>query len=239
MLHRLRPASQPRQPRLGRRHVRACLRRVSCARRFRSTAAHPSRCRPAGCSNPIDRYSGQRLPSGSAGEHVVYELFREGEAPFEGLLSVIDGGWGMGSDLPLFGRGRGRRRGRGDDPAGGCVGSARGYDRHHLGRWHRAGCPPEPDSARSARADFTDRIPAARSRHLEGPGSIVYLMRNRGARRQDHARRNPGPYRENSQVAGPSGPAHGPRDGAAPGWRNSTRGWRTPTSGTIPSARRN
>ena len=139
MLHRLRPASQPRQPRLGRRHVRACLRRVharggsgvrrrtlrGAARRgvlTRSTAIRASAC-----------------PSGSAGEHVVYELFREGEAPFEGLLSVIDGGWGMGSDLPLFGRGGGRRRGRGDDPAGGCVGSARGYDRHHLGRWHRAG----------------------------------------------------------------------------------------------------
>jgi penicillin-binding protein 1A len=56
---------------------------------------------------PIDRYSGQRLPPGSAGDYVVYELFREGEAPFEGLLAVIDGGWGMGSDLPMFGRGEG------------------------------------------------------------------------------------------------------------------------------------
>jgi len=56
---------------------------------------------------PIDRYSGARLPEGSQGEHVVYELFREGEAPYEGLLSVIDGGWGMGSDLPMFGRGEG------------------------------------------------------------------------------------------------------------------------------------
>jgi penicillin-binding protein 1A len=56
---------------------------------------------------PIDRYSGQRLPPGSAGEHVVYELFRRGEEPFEGLLAVIDGGWSMGSDLPMFGRGEG------------------------------------------------------------------------------------------------------------------------------------
>jgi penicillin-binding protein 1A len=62
---------------------------------------------PGGVFYPIDRYSGQRLPAGSAGEHVVYELFREGEAPFEGLLAVIDGGWGMGSDLPMFGRGEG------------------------------------------------------------------------------------------------------------------------------------
>jgi penicillin-binding protein 1A len=62
---------------------------------------------PGGQFYPIDRYSGARLPAGSAGEHVVYELFRQGEAPFEGLLSVIDGGWGMGSDLPMFGRGEG------------------------------------------------------------------------------------------------------------------------------------
>jgi penicillin-binding protein 1A len=62
---------------------------------------------PGGVFYPIDRYSGQRLPPGSAGDFVVYELFREGEAPFEGLLAVIDGGWGMGSDLPMFGRGEG------------------------------------------------------------------------------------------------------------------------------------
>jgi penicillin-binding protein 1A len=62
---------------------------------------------PGGQFFPIDRYSGQRLPAGSAGEHVVYELFRQGEEPFEGLLSVIDGGWAMGSDLPMFGRGQG------------------------------------------------------------------------------------------------------------------------------------
>ncbi|AHM04906.1 Penicillin-binding protein 1A [Roseibacterium elongatum DSM 19469] len=67
---------------------------------------------------PIDRYSGQRLPAGSQGEHVVYELFREGEAPYEGLLSVIDGGWGMGSDLPMFGAGEG------DAPEGGPAATA-------------------------------------------------------------------------------------------------------------------
>jgi len=53
---------------------------------------------------PIDRYSGQRLESGASGSHVVYELFREGEEPYFGLLSIIDGGWGMASDLPMFGR---------------------------------------------------------------------------------------------------------------------------------------
>ncbi len=53
---------------------------------------------------PIDRYSGSRLPAGSSGDHVVYELFREGEVPYEGILSVIDGGWAMSSDIPIFSR---------------------------------------------------------------------------------------------------------------------------------------
>ena len=64
---------------------------------------------------PIDRYSGARLPAGSSGEHVVYELFREGEEPYEGLLSVIDGGWAMSSDIPIFSR-------PGDEGGGGGQG---------------------------------------------------------------------------------------------------------------------
>jgi penicillin-binding protein 1A len=60
---------------------------------------------PGGTFYPIDRYSGQRLPDGAQGANVVYELFREGEEPYYGILSIIDGGWGMGSNLPLFGRG--------------------------------------------------------------------------------------------------------------------------------------
>ena len=51
---------------------------------------------------PIDRFSGARLPDGASGDNVVYELFRAGEAPFGGLLSVIDGGWAMSSDIPMF-----------------------------------------------------------------------------------------------------------------------------------------
>ncbi len=51
---------------------------------------------------PIDRFSGARLPDGAQGDNVVYELFREGEAPFGGILSVIDGGWAMSSDIPMF-----------------------------------------------------------------------------------------------------------------------------------------
>jgi penicillin-binding protein 1A len=55
-----------------------------------------------GAFYPIDRFSGQRLQDGAQGDNVVYELFREGEEPYFGILSIIDGGWGMGSDLPLI-----------------------------------------------------------------------------------------------------------------------------------------
>lgn len=51
----------------------------------------------------IDRYTGQRLPNGSSGGHVVAELFRAGEEPIVGAYgSYIDGGFAMGIDLPLF-----------------------------------------------------------------------------------------------------------------------------------------
>lgn len=52
-----------------------------------------------------DRYSGSRLPDDATGEYVVAELFRVDEGAFDGYTDVIDGGWGLGSDLLLFGRG--------------------------------------------------------------------------------------------------------------------------------------
>ncbi|MFT4715650.1 MAG: penicillin-binding protein 1A [Paracoccaceae bacterium] len=51
----------------------------------------------------IDRYSGERLPDDASGKNVVAELFRTGEEPMFGVLSVVDGGFAMGSNLPLFG----------------------------------------------------------------------------------------------------------------------------------------
>lgn len=53
----------------------------------------------------IDRFTGERLPNGASGEYVVAELFRRGEEPIPGLLSIIDGGFAMGTDLPMFARG--------------------------------------------------------------------------------------------------------------------------------------
>ncbi|MEM9755534.1 MAG: penicillin-binding transpeptidase domain-containing protein, partial [Pseudomonadota bacterium] len=61
---------------------------------------------PGGQFYPIDRYSGQRLPDGAFGEYVVREYFRTGEEPTFGLLAVVDGGFAMGSNLPMFGRGQ-------------------------------------------------------------------------------------------------------------------------------------
>ncbi|MBR9861820.1 MAG: penicillin-binding protein 1A [Rhodobacteraceae bacterium] len=53
----------------------------------------------------FDRYSGARLPPDATGPNVVAELFRMGEEPEYGMFSVIDGGFAMGEDLQLYGRG--------------------------------------------------------------------------------------------------------------------------------------
>lgn len=55
----------------------------------------------------IDRYSGERLPDDASGENVVAELFRIGEEPMFGALSIVDGGFAMGSNLPFFAKGEG------------------------------------------------------------------------------------------------------------------------------------
>ena len=61
----------------------------------------------AGVFFPIDRFTGQRLADGASGENVVYELFRTGEEPYFGAQAIIDGGWAMGADLPLYAAGEG------------------------------------------------------------------------------------------------------------------------------------
>jgi penicillin-binding protein 1A len=65
---------------------------------------------PGGYFAKIDRYSGARLPDNATGDHVVAEYFREGGEAFVGIGGsgapvVIDGGFAMAGDLPLFGRG--------------------------------------------------------------------------------------------------------------------------------------
>jgi len=55
---------------------------------------------PGGHFIKIDRYTGGRLPDNASGEYVVAEYFRDGEDPLFGLM--FDGGFAVGSDLPLF-----------------------------------------------------------------------------------------------------------------------------------------
>lgn len=62
----------------------------------------PFKVPPGGYFINIDRYTGDRLPDNAGGENVIAEYFRQGEEPVFGLGGMIDGGFAMGSDLPLF-----------------------------------------------------------------------------------------------------------------------------------------
>jgi penicillin-binding protein 1A len=55
---------------------------------------------PGGHFIKIDRLTGARLPDDASGPNVVAEYFRDGEEPVFGLS--FDGGFAMGSDLPLY-----------------------------------------------------------------------------------------------------------------------------------------
>ncbi|OLS48490.1 penicillin-binding protein 1A [Rhodovulum sulfidophilum] len=65
----------------------------------------PFKVPPGGRFIKIDRYTGERLADDASGENVVAEYFREGEEPVFGIGAMVDGGFAMGSNLPLFGRG--------------------------------------------------------------------------------------------------------------------------------------
>ncbi len=55
---------------------------------------------PGGHFIKIDRFSGARLPDDATGDYVQAEYFRDGEEPTFGI--AFDGGFAMGSNLPLF-----------------------------------------------------------------------------------------------------------------------------------------
>ena len=55
---------------------------------------------PGGAFINIDRFTGARLSEGAKGDNVVAEYFREGEDPMFGTM--VDGGFGMGENMPLF-----------------------------------------------------------------------------------------------------------------------------------------
>ncbi|MEX5730191.1 penicillin-binding protein 1A [Rhodovulum iodosum] len=60
---------------------------------------------PGGHFIKIDRYTGARLPNEAGGADVVAEYFRDGEEPIFGMGALVDGGFAMGANLPLFERG--------------------------------------------------------------------------------------------------------------------------------------
>ncbi|MFN3991642.1 MAG: penicillin-binding protein 1A [Tabrizicola flagellatus] len=66
---------------------------------------------PGGYFRKIDRYTGMPLPDDATGDNVVSEYFREGEEALIGLGNVVDGGFAMGENLPLFAYGEGEGQG--------------------------------------------------------------------------------------------------------------------------------
>ncbi len=62
----------------------------------------PFKVPPGGHFINIDRWTGEPLPPGSSGANVQAEYFRDGEEPVFGLAGMVDGGFAMGANLPLF-----------------------------------------------------------------------------------------------------------------------------------------
>jgi penicillin-binding protein 1A len=62
---------------------------------------------PGGYFRKIDRFTGMPLPDDMVGDFVVSEYFREGEEALIGLGLIVDGGFAMGENLPLFAYGEG------------------------------------------------------------------------------------------------------------------------------------
>jgi penicillin-binding protein 1A len=63
----------------------------------------------------VDRFSGARLGPDASGENVINEYFRTGDEGILGIDYVVDGGFGMGQNLPLFAVGESDFFGQGSD----------------------------------------------------------------------------------------------------------------------------
>ncbi|MEZ5884489.1 MAG: PBP1A family penicillin-binding protein [Paracoccaceae bacterium] len=53
----------------------------------------------------MNRFTGERLPDDAAGDYVITEYLREGQGDMFGFGMMVDGGFGMGQNLPLFAQG--------------------------------------------------------------------------------------------------------------------------------------
>ena len=60
---------------------------------------------PGGRFIRINRHTGERVSDDASGPDVVAEYFRDGEEPIFGISALIDGGFAMGVNLPVFSRG--------------------------------------------------------------------------------------------------------------------------------------
>jgi len=60
---------------------------------------------PGGRFIRINRHTGERMSDDASGPDVVAEYFRDGEEPIFGISALIDGGFAMGVNLPVFSRG--------------------------------------------------------------------------------------------------------------------------------------
>jgi penicillin-binding protein 1A len=57
---------------------------------------------PGGRWVKLDRFTGALLPDDASGDNVIAEYFRDGVDGIIGLDMMVDGGFAMGSNLPLF-----------------------------------------------------------------------------------------------------------------------------------------
>ena len=62
----------------------------------------PFKVPPGGHFINIDRWTGARLPDTATGANVQAEYFRDGDNPVFGMAGMVDGGFAMGANLPLF-----------------------------------------------------------------------------------------------------------------------------------------
>ncbi|WP_376872221.1 penicillin-binding protein 1A [Albirhodobacter sp. R86504] len=74
---------------------------------------------PGGHFLKIDRFTGEKLADDATGPNVISEYFRDGVEAIFGLAALVDGGFQMGANLPLFAAGE-------DDEGGQAVTTSTG-----------------------------------------------------------------------------------------------------------------
>ena len=79
---------------------------------------------PGGHFINIDRWTGLPLPADATGKNVQPEYFRNGSDPVFGMAGMVDGGFAMGSNLPLITPGSGSGTGNGSGSQGSSGGTS-------------------------------------------------------------------------------------------------------------------